>query len=108
MSRKPATSFPESFFESDLKPLLVVVLVPLVIYLQTLWYGFTPMDEHWLILNNEPFLKEPGNIWRTFLKPTCEVYYRPLMMSSFIVDYKISHLQPFSYHLTNIILHLGN
>ncbi|MFH1798853.1 MAG: tetratricopeptide repeat protein [Candidatus Omnitrophota bacterium] len=35
-------------------------------------------------------------------------FYRPLATLSFAADYKIWKLQPFGYHLTNVILHLLN
>lgn len=33
-------------------------------------------------------------------------YWRPLVLISFAVDYKLSSLNPFGYHLTNTILHI--
>ncbi len=33
-------------------------------------------------------------------------YWRPLVLISFAVDYKLSGLNPFGYHLTNTILHI--
>jgi len=35
-------------------------------------------------------------------------YYRPLVLLSFMLDYRLWKLNPFGYHLTNIILHILN
>ncbi len=35
-------------------------------------------------------------------------YYRPVSMLSFMLDYKIWKLNPFGYHLTNVIIHIAN
>ena len=33
--------------------------------------------------------------------------YRPLTMATYSLDYYAGRLDPFSYHLTNLILHIG-
>ncbi len=36
------------------------------------------------------------------------LYYRPLQVLSYIFDYRVWKLNPFGYHITNIILHIAN
>ncbi|MDD5310179.1 MAG: tetratricopeptide repeat protein [Candidatus Omnitrophica bacterium] len=35
-------------------------------------------------------------------------FYRPVLMTSFALDYHQWGLEPFGYHITNILIHLGN
>jgi hypothetical protein len=97
-----------SFFDTDRKPLLALVLVPFLVYLRSLWFEFSPLDEEWMVLKNGAFLKEWGSIITVFTEPFNVSYYRPLVFVSFIVDYHFGELSPFFYHLTNLALHLAN
>lgn len=96
----------DQLFKNSKKTLLFLLLPAMVLFFKTLSYGFTSLDEQWMILKNVSFLERWSSIGDAFTKPLAEIYYRPLLMSSFIVDYHIGKLSPFIYHLTNLLLHL--
>ena len=75
------------------------------IYGKSLFFGFSPMDEQWLIVKNASSLASTKSIIDAFTKPTLGIYYRPFFLVSFILDYRIGHLSPFYYHLSNLIYH---
>ncbi|MBU1862111.1 MAG: hypothetical protein KKH94_00390 [Candidatus Omnitrophica bacterium] len=50
-----------------------------------------------------PFFDSGGMRDYVFFK---HLYYRPLIIMSYLLDYTIWHLVPFGYHLTNILLHV--
>ncbi len=96
------------FRRSRLFPLVIVFLVFLV-YANALVNGFV-YDDGALIVNN-PFLgswKYLGRIFTTTLfagAGYASRYYRPLQLFTFLTDYSVWKLNPFGYHLTNIVLH---
>lgn len=53
-----------------------------------------------LVLLKMPFLYSPDEVR---VEAEKYGYYRPLIILSLAIDYKIWHLNPFGYHLTNVI-----
>ncbi len=90
----------------------LIVLVGFLIYLPTLFFGFTYFDDNVLILRNYFFLKDFSNVFVAFGKDVFAAlhagafYYRPLLTISFILDAQFSGTGPFFYHLTNVVFHL--
>ena len=93
-------------FQSKTKVYTILVLIPLCLYFKSLFYDFSPMDDQWLIIRNAASLSNWENLPDFFTKPTAELYYRPLLSVSLMIDYHISHLSPYSYHFTNLLLHI--
>ena len=87
--------------------LSILILVPFIVFYRTLSFDFSPMDEQWLIVRKFNYLKDWNNLWRAFKDPVADVYYRPILTISFIVDAHLGGLKPLVYHLTNLILHLS-
>lgn len=73
--------------------------------MRVIGFGFSPMDEEWMIIKNEGFLKDWGSLIASFKEPTGTIYYRPLLLVSFIIDHHLAGIQPWVYHLTNLIWH---
>ena len=96
----------------NLKPFFWIVGIGFLLYLPTLFFNFSYLDDNNLILDNQYFLSNPANIFQSFLTDVFHIfnhsafYYRPLLTISFIFDYQIGGVSPFIYHFTNIILHL--
>ncbi len=94
------------------KPLALICLVGFLLYLPTLFFNFTYLDDNVLILDNFPFLSNLGNIFQAFRMEVFHVlhasaaYYRPLLTISFILDANLGGQAPFIYHLTNVLIHL--
>ena len=67
-------------------------------------------DDHGSIVEN-PFLDEPGSLQQTLTFQTLTDSSipdgrRPLVILSYLLDRAVWGLQPFGYHLTNLVLHL--
>lgn len=78
-----------------------------MLYGKSLWFDFTTMDEQWLIIANKEYLKSWNSLWDAFTSPIYRLYYRPLLLASIVLDYKIAGLSPFMYHITNLCWHLA-
>ena len=89
----------------------VLVCLPLLVYLNSLQNPFHYDDLHSIVEN--PHIRELRNIPAFFVDPTLfsaesgNAMYRPLLLSSFALNYAISGHQVWSYHLGSILLHLG-
>jgi tetratricopeptide (TPR) repeat protein len=79
--------------------LLVVTVSAFLVYSPSLTSEFVWDDLHY---KTNPAMIG-SNPYSFFLGSS--VYYRPLLHLSVVFDYSIWHLNPFGYHLTNILLH---
>jgi protein O-mannosyl-transferase len=96
----------EKFFEKNTNVILALLLPAFFVYLKSLQFGFTLMDEQWLIVQNTDLLKDSLALKSAFLKSITGLYYRPLLLVSVFIDYKIGRLSPSVYHCTNLAFHL--
>ncbi|MBI5476743.1 MAG: hypothetical protein HY964_08425 [Ignavibacteriales bacterium] len=100
------------FLSENWKQILLLVLSTFLIYSITLTYDFVNYDDYYLVYQNESFLKNPVNIFNSFSTSAFtswrqeSVYYRPILLVSYIIDYNLWNLNPSGYHFTNIVLHL--
>jgi len=94
---------------------LLLTVVVFLVYGNALFNQFT-WDDDYLIVSN-PYIKDMKFIPNLFSGDLIESttardfesgYYRPLSMLWFLVDYQIWKLNPFGFHLTNILIHLVN
>lgn len=89
-----------------------VLIITAAVYANSLFNNFI-WDDEFLIVNNA-FIKDwkyLPNIFTTHLfyfASKLSDYYRPLQSLSYMLDYTFWRLNPFGYHFTNLILHLGN
>ncbi len=94
---------------SKLFPVLLA-LVPVCTFLNALYNGFVYDDIG--IIEDNYFIRSFHNICKIFSKDyfqlSHELTYRPVVTLSYFIDYAVWHLNPFGYHLTNIILHTIN
>jgi len=92
------------------KHLIIIGLAGIAVYINSLINNFV-WDDVFIIINND-FIKGVKLIKEIFLKPTFYfaysdyVYYRPLQSLSNMLDYHIWGLNPFGFHLTNLLLHI--
>lgn len=98
-------------FQKD-KPFWLLFILGFLIYLPTIFFGFTYLDDNTLILDNQYFLSNIFNFFNTFTTDVFHLfnhsafYYRPILTISFIFDCQLGGVHPFIYHLTNISLHI--
>jgi len=81
------------------------IVIPFLAFGRSLLQGFAPIDDAYLIAGNlavrGPTLEHLKAAFTTF---DPELYI-PVTLLSFQMNYLISGLEPWSYHLTNIMLH---
>ncbi len=87
----------------------LIVVLSLIGLGQVLDFAFLNLDDHEYVLNN-PYvaqgLSPAGISWAltTFDNP----YYMPLTRLSFLLDGSLFGLDPGGFHLSNLLLHIGN
>ncbi|HUT53652.1 MAG TPA: tetratricopeptide repeat protein [bacterium] len=92
-------------------PLLAVMLLPWLLYVDTLNAGFV-WDDHLLVQMNASrhsaadFVKAwSSDFWQTDRSSNHSEYYRPLTNSSFMLDYALHDGSARGYHFTNILIY---
>ncbi|OHB86388.1 MAG: hypothetical protein A3J73_05615 [Planctomycetes bacterium RIFCSPHIGHO2_02_FULL_38_41] len=89
---------------------IILVILPLCAFLNTLFNGFVYDDIS--VLEENYFIRNLGNIPKVFSKEyfrlANELSYRPVVTLSYFIDYAIWRYNPFGYHLSNVILHAAN
>lgn len=88
--------------------MLALLLLATVPYLYSLGNGFVGMDDGLLITEN-PIIRglTPATIAAAFSSYDPELYI-PLTFLSYQLNYVLGGLQPFGYHLINLLLHASN
>jgi tetratricopeptide (TPR) repeat protein len=90
--------------------LLMVAVV--IAYGNSVLNGFV-WDDHDIIVNN-PVNRDVSFVGSLFLSADSTItgnqkaYYRPLNRLTYMLDYQLFGLQPFGYHLENLLIHLFN
>ncbi len=85
----------------------LLALPVILMFSGSVGFGFSPLDEQWMILKNKAYLEDASNIVHSFARVLAEHYYRPLFMGSLIFDYHFSELSPKAYHVMNVVWHLA-
>lgn len=89
---------------------ILVSLIAFLAYLNTLHHQFV-FDDFRVITNN-PYIKDwkyfPALFNSDYFKISGELSYRPLVTLSYFIDYAIWLLNPFGFHLTNLLIHTLN
>ena len=84
----------------------LIILLTLVAYLPALRVGFIWDDDSYVTDN--PTLRSLGGLESIWFKPGATYQYYPLVFTSFWVEQHLWGLQPFGYHLVNVLLHAAN
>lgn len=88
----------------------VLSAVSLAIYANALWNGFVYDDRYSIVYND--FIKDIRNISglfdRGYFQLSEESSYRPVVTLTHFIEYQLYGLNPWGYHLTNIIIHTIN
>ncbi|MFA5115159.1 MAG: hypothetical protein WC469_03745 [Candidatus Omnitrophota bacterium] len=88
---------------------LIIIVSAVAVYLNSLGNAFV-WDDIALVVNND-FIKGPILLKQALLAPLYyfgqepNFYYRPLQTLSYLFDYSVWGLNPFGFHLVNLILH---
>lgn len=87
---------------------IVSAIATLLVYIPALANGFVSLDD-WDYVVQNPFIRriDPAFLWSAFTE--AHVYnWHPLTMISYGADYALWGLDPFWYHLENVIFHAAN
>ena len=85
---------------------LVLAVVTFVAYFPALRCGYIWDDDFYVTQN--PTLRSVAGLEAIWVKPETRGQYYPLVFTSFWGEHHLWELQPFGYHLVNIILHAVN
>ncbi len=95
-------------YENQYTWILLLIAATFVIYLPALKGSFTNWDDGGYIQEN-PFLQSLSFATiRGIFSTNFMGNYHPLTMLSLALDYRFSNLNPFGFHLTNLLLHISN
>ncbi len=92
--------------------LLLIAVVVAAVYGQSAGFHFIHYDDDELVYRNEQFLSDWGSIFKAFTTHAFvggggeSVYYRPILLLTFIGEYHLWGLAPAAYHLDNVLFHL--
>ena len=87
--------------------LLGSLLLTLILYIPSLQNGFVNWDDQLYVYENPLIFDLAGNFQKILTEPVAGNYH-PLTVLTLAVDYSIAGLNPFQYHMTNLIIHLVN
>lgn len=85
---------------------LLIVAGTVVAYLAALQAGFVWDDDNYVVAN--PTLRNLEGLWRIWFEPLSTPQYYPLTFATLWLEYRVWALDPFGYHLTNVLLHALN
>ena len=88
--------------------IFILFLAILGAYYESLSCPFLNVDDPFYIRDN-PYIRDLSwnGIYKIFSQPMVANYF-PLQILTYALDYQIWHMQPFGYHLHNVMLHFLN
>ncbi len=99
----------EKFIGAGSRPLIWIVLIILLVYGQTIGFGFTGYDDDALISNNTSLAFSVETLARLFgddvMQDQHGLFYRPLLGLSYMIDHALSGREAWGYHLANVLYH---
>jgi protein O-mannosyl-transferase len=91
-------------------PLAWIIGAGLLVYIRSIGFGFTDLDDRILIIENKDLLRSLSNLPSLFKRgvfnESQDVYYRPVLMLSLMMDAQVAGISPKFYHAMNVFLHL--
>ncbi len=85
-----------------------LVLATFLAFYPILGAGFTNWDDPAMVTQNATITGLSWSHWVTFFTTLVEKHYHPLVMVSYAIDYRLSGLNPFTFHLTSLAIHLAS
>jgi Flp pilus assembly protein TadD len=97
---------------SSTSALILLAIIGLALYGQTMSFTIGKFDEDVIITFNEKLLKNPDNVFEVlqrdaFFNNPGRNFYRPTQNLSIFLDTQIGKGKPWAYYLTNILLHIA-
>ena len=93
------------------KPALWLALAAVVVYLTSLSFGYTDLDDSIFIRDFQAYNEDLHNLIASFGRGLFDAakdpYYRPLFSDAMILNYQLGGTNIASYHVVNILLHMA-
>lgn len=89
-------------------PLLWLAMVAFVLYIPSLFFGITRLDDYVLVYKLSHYYEHYSNLLTSFRRGVFgynDHYYRPLLLNSFLLNYKLTYTDLVYMHLVNVLLH---
>ncbi len=87
----------------------LIIFATIIAYIPALRSGFVWDDK---ALTENPFIRTGDGLLKIWTEPSAvseyEKHYWPLVYSMFWIEYHLWGLNPFGYHLVNVLLHIAN
>lgn len=83
----------------------LIAFIAIGIYLPTLNYTFSPLDDEWLIAKRIDLYQNFGSLKIFFSEVILENYYRPVWIASYMPDAIIGGSNPMVFHFFNAVYH---
>eukprot|EP00298_Acanthocystis_sp_HF-20_P002893 c13280_g1_i1.p1 GENE.c13280_g1_i1~~c13280_g1_i1.p1 ORF type:complete len:133 (-),score=15.73 c13280_g1_i1:6-404(-) len=104
------------FFQSsnDFKSYLFIFLFSVIIYINSIWGEFVFDDVEAIVNNQDITDSNLFNLWKNDFwgfpmnNEKSHKSYRPLTVITFRLSYLLNGLDPYTFHLINILLHAIN
>jgi protein O-mannosyl-transferase len=110
--KKRATGKVQNPFEqlTTWKIFLILAGMVLLLYGQSISFGFSWFDDDAILLRNQEYVSDHGNLFASMLRDAefreqSMELYRPLQNFTFILDATISGFRPGMFHFTNLLIH---
>ena len=95
------------------KILLLIAVISTAVYANSFRNSFHFDDQHYIVEN--PYIRDLKNIPSFFFSPQHSSFekvftshYRPLLVTSYAINYAIGGLRPAGYHVVNLLFHVGS
>ena len=87
-----------------------LISVGFVLYFPSLFYDLTFLDDNVWLLDLHWYFKDFSHSLDLFRRPdlVSNIFYRPMIGLSFMLNAYLCGQNPFAYHWTNILIHLLN
>jgi protein O-mannosyl-transferase len=107
-ARRRTKAAPPPLGQRDAQLLAGTLMLTLIAYSVSLGNGFVDFDDPENVVENYSIRElSLANLGHYFSSPL-QYMYTPLVSISYAIDYQIGELSPAMYHVTNLLLHLGN
>ncbi len=88
--------------------LIVLSIVTFIVFYPSLKCEFTNWDDGTYVTENPMIWKLDGKAIKEIFTTPVSLNYHPLTMLSLAIDYSFNKLNPYYYHLNNVLIHILN
>ena len=89
---------------------LILISISFLLYCQTIKFDYTNLDDKTLLADNKEFISKLSSIPQAFeqgvFKDENQTFYRPILVTSFIIDGSTGNMSINYFHFINILLHI--